>query len=94
MASQVALLTKEIFGGEDSLRGLRCLSQFVNQPLFSRRWIIQEACLSQQATVHCGCYSIPLPSLVLTAIRFQTLDMSDYPIKVIANLRKPTTKLC
>jgi hypothetical protein len=93
MAPQMANLMRKVFGGGDFLRALHYLSEFANRPWFSRRWIIQEACLAQQATVHCGSYSIPLQSLVLAATRFQTLDMSDYPIKVMANLRRQTTKL-
>lgn len=93
MASQMAKLMKKVFGGGDGIRAVRYFSDFANRPWFSRRWIIQEACLAQQATVYCGSYSIPLPSLVLAATRFQTLDMSDYPIKVMANLRRPMTKL-
>lgn len=93
MSSQMAKLMKEVFGGNDSLYGLRCLSDFSDRSWFSRRWIIQEACLSQHAIIHWGSYSIPLPSLVLAATRIQTLDMSSYPIKVMANLRRPTTKL-
>ena len=93
MASHIAILMRKVFGGGDGLRALECLCQFSDRPLFSRRWIIQEACLAQKATVHCGSHSIPLPLLVLAAIRFQTLDMSSYPIKVMANLRRPITKL-
>ncbi|KAF2971086.1 hypothetical protein GQX73_g2426 [Xylaria multiplex] len=93
MAQRVANLMREIFGGPDGQRALVALVNFSERPWFSRRWIIQEACLARKATVHCGTYSIPLPSLVLTATRFQTLDMSSYPIKVMANLYTPETKL-
>ncbi|KAL5346055.1 hypothetical protein ACLOAV_009086 [Pseudogymnoascus australis] len=91
MSSQMAKLIVNVFG--NSYQGLQCLDDFSNIPWFSRRWIIQEACLAQHAIIHCGSYSIPLPLLVLAATRFQTLDMSSYPIKVMANLRRPTTKL-
>ncbi|XXH04001.1 hypothetical protein Hte_010410 [Hypoxylon texense] len=91
MSKQMANLMKTLFG--DGLRAVGVFNDFSNQPWFSRRWIIQEACLARQATVYCGSHSIPLPSLVLAAVRFQTLDMSSYPIKVMANLRSPTTKL-
>ncbi|TGO06908.1 hypothetical protein BTUL_0401g00010 [Botrytis tulipae] len=92
MASQVAKLMKKVFGGSDGLRGLLGFIDFADRPWFSRRWIIQEACLAQYATIHCGSYSISVSSLVLAATRFQTLDMSSYPIKVMANLRRPVTK--
>jgi len=93
LGRQIAKLMKKIFGGGDGMRALHYFLEFSKRPWFSRRWIIQEACLAQQAIVYCGSYSIPLSSLVLAAIRFQTLDMSDYPIKVMANLRRPSTKL-
>jgi hypothetical protein len=93
MAHQMAKLMKKVFGGGDGLRWLRYFSDFADRSWFSRRWIIQEACLAQYAIIHCGIYSIPLPSLVLAATRFQTLDLSSYPIKVMANLRRPMTKL-
>ena len=35
------------------------IERFLQQPWFSRRWILQEAGLAQQATVHCGTCSIP-----------------------------------
>ncbi|KAI0542929.1 HET-domain-containing protein [Xylaria digitata] len=92
MSGLVANLMKKIFGGPDSLRALAAMVNFSERPWFSRRWIIQEACLARKATVHCGTYSTPLPLLVLAATRFQTLDMSSYPIKVMANLCTPTTK--
>ncbi|KAI4861535.1 HET-domain-containing protein [Hypoxylon rubiginosum] len=91
MSKQMAALMKTLFG--EGLHALRVFDDFSNRPWFSRRWIIQEACLARQATVYCGSHSVPLSSLVLAAVRFQTLDMSSYPIKVMANLRNPTTKL-
>jgi len=93
MARQVAILMKNISGGPDNLHGFVHFFNFSNRPWFSRRWVIQETCLARKATVHCGSYSIPLPSLVLAAIRVQTLDISSYQIKVMANLHKPATKL-
>lgn len=93
LSSQMAKLVQKVFGGRDGLHGLRCFSDFSDKSWFSRRWIIQEACLAQHAIIHCGSYSIPLPTLVSAASRFQTLDMSSYPIKVMAHLRRPTTKL-
>ncbi|GAW23883.1 hypothetical protein ANO14919_134600 [Xylariales sp. No.14919] len=89
MAFLVANVMRKL-GGIDVLRGLMDLSE---RPWFSRRWIIQEACLARGAIAHCGSHSIPLPSLVMAAKRFQTLDMSSYPIKVMANLRRPMNKL-
>ncbi|KAI2466535.1 HET-domain-containing protein [Annulohypoxylon bovei var. microspora] len=90
MASRVAPFLRKHPGNAAS--GLRCFVEFFDRPWFSRRWIIQEAYLARQAIAHCGSHSIPLSSLALTATRFQTLDMSSYPIKVMANLRRPTTK--
>jgi Heterokaryon incompatibility protein (HET) len=46
MASDVAILMKKIFVGGDGLRAIKCLIHFSHRPWFSRRWIIQEACLA------------------------------------------------
>ncbi|KAI0444708.1 HET-domain-containing protein [Xylaria telfairii] len=87
---EMANLMGKILGGLD---GLRAFGDFADRPWFSRRWVIQEACLARKATVHCGTHSTPLPSIVLAATRFQTLDISDYPIRVMTYLRTPTTEL-
>ena len=89
MAGRVAFLMGKSLG----LNGLGCVLDFFRQRWFSRRWVIQEACLARQATVHCGSNSIPLPNLVLFAQRFQALDMSDYNIKMTAKLCRPTRSL-
>ncbi|KAI0179350.1 HET-domain-containing protein [Hypoxylon sp. FL1284] len=91
MAGQMGDLMKSLYG--DGIRALQCYDELCKRPWFSRRWIIQEACLARQATVHCGSHSIPLPSVVQAAIRFQTTDMSYYPVKVMANLRSPTAEV-
>ncbi|RWA14895.1 hypothetical protein EKO27_g145 [Xylaria grammica] len=90
MARLVVDVMIKIFG---SSRGFCELMDFSERPWFSRRWIIQEACLAQRATVHCGGYSIPLPLLAIAAKRIQTLDISSYQIKVMANLGRPMAKL-
>ncbi len=73
--------------------GLHAITDFFQRSWFSRRWVIQEACLACQATVHCGNYSIPLPVLASAARQFQNLDMSDYSIRMAANLRRPSASL-
>ncbi|KAK6951734.1 hypothetical protein Daesc_006257 [Daldinia eschscholtzii] len=87
MASHIVTITQAFNGGV--VRALGSFFEFADRPWFSRRWIIQEACLAQQAIVHCGPCSIPLETIVLAARRFQTLDMSSYPVKVMTNLHKP-----
>ncbi|KAI1390721.1 HET-domain-containing protein [Hypoxylon trugodes] len=93
MASNIVALMNTVFGNAGVMLALESFGDFSERPWFSRRWIIQEACLARRAIVHCGGYSVPLSSLVLAAERYQTLDMSSYPIKVMANLRKPTENL-
>ncbi|KAK5992299.1 Heterokaryon incompatibility 6-like protein [Cladobotryum mycophilum] len=63
-----------------------------NRPWFSRRWVIQEACLARQATVHCGTYSIPLPLLCNAAKRIQSLDISWYAVKMMTMIGGLATK--
>jgi hypothetical protein len=46
MASQMAKLMNKGFGGGDGMRALHCFSGFSSRPWFSRRWVIQEACLA------------------------------------------------
>ncbi|KAI6090564.1 HET-domain-containing protein [Hypoxylon rubiginosum] len=89
MSSQLETLMKTVFGGRRN--AVKCISDFSKRPWFSRRWIIQEACLARQATVHCGSHSIPLQKLASAAGRFQTLNISSYPIKVMMKLYRPTT---
>ncbi|KAK2669006.1 Heterokaryon incompatibility [Fusarium oxysporum f. sp. vasinfectum] len=69
------------------------LAEFFNRSWFSRRWVIQEACLAREAVVHCGRYSSPLPLLSLAATRIQNTDIASYPIKMMANLQRPVMEL-
>ncbi|KAK3942825.1 heterokaryon incompatibility protein-domain-containing protein [Diplogelasinospora grovesii] len=92
MARRVACCLRYTYDGYVGA-GLCSFLDFFDRAWFSRRWIIQEACLARHATVHCGKYSIPLPLLVSAATRFQALDISHYPIAVAANLRRPATNL-
>lgn len=78
MASRIAFLMRTILHDNYNGSGLRAIQSFFDLPRFSRRWIIQEACLANRATVHCGEYPIPLPVVNLAAARFQSLDMSSY----------------
>lgn len=88
MAELIVGLMREILGSNHFVY----ISDFSERAWFSRRWIIQEACLARQAVVHCGSCSIPLPWLALAATRLQALDISWYEMKVMANLRRLTTK--
>ena len=92
MATHLARLMRSNFGGGDGLTALKSILEFSERAWLSRRWVIQEACLARQAVVHCGKYSIPLPLLALAAKRLQSLDMSSYPIKMMANLGRLTSK--
>ncbi|KAK2005688.1 HET-domain-containing protein, partial [Colletotrichum eremochloae] len=91
MAERVASLLRKLCG-HDNVAGLGALHKFFLRPWFSRRWVIQEACLAREAVVHCGGHSILLHSVALAAKRFQSLDLASYPINMAANLLNPTTK--
>ncbi|KLU90417.1 hypothetical protein MAPG_10271 [Magnaporthiopsis poae ATCC 64411] len=91
MARRIVFFMTKYFHGPGP--GLHVIIDFFQRPWFSRRWIIQEACLARQATVHCGNCSIPLPVLALAARQFQNLDLSDYPIRMAANLGRPSAGL-
>lgn len=85
MAKRIFFLMKKLLRHEPA-KAMGDILDFFRQPWFSRRWIIQEACLASCAVVHCGNQSISLPLLNLAATRLQRLDLSDYAIKVAANL--------
>lgn len=91
MAGQIVNHMRQFLHHDNGV-SLGIISDFFNRPWFSRRWIIQEACLSRQAMVHCGSHTIPLKTLSVAAKRFQRLDMSDYAIKMTANLDGMTTQ--
>ncbi|KAL8339663.1 hypothetical protein RB601_005992 [Gaeumannomyces tritici] len=63
---------------------------FFCRPWFSRRWVIQEACLARQATFHCGTHSIPLQVITLAAKRLQSLNRTNYSVRTAARLRRPS----
>lgn len=44
----------------------RCLADFFNRPWFTRRWIIQEAVFSHDATFHCRFHSLGLSRVMAT----------------------------
>ncbi|KAJ4022814.1 hypothetical protein NW761_014962 [Fusarium oxysporum] len=69
------------------------VAEFFNLSWFSRRWVIQEACLAREAIFHCGRYPSSLPLLSLAATRIQNKDIASYPIKMMANLRRPLIEL-
>ena len=93
MAGRITFLMKKYFR-YGSWEAMKAINEFFQRPWFSRRWIIQEACLARHATVHGGSRrSLPLSLLSLAATRFQRMDMSDYAIKVAANLGCQTTGL-
>jgi hypothetical protein len=91
MAARLVFFMKKYFHGPEP--GLGAIIDFFQRPWFSRRWVIQEACLARQATVHCDNCSIPLPVLALAARQFLNLDLSDYPTRMVANLRRPSASL-
>lgn len=91
MARRIASLMKEFIHPHCG-EAMGAINAFFQLPWFSRRWIIQEACLNSNTTVHCGGQSIGLQLLKVAATRFQYLDLSDYNIKVAANLGPSTTK--
>lgn len=82
------LMRKNIHPNTGEAMGI--ITKFLEQPWFSRRWVIQEACLARRAIVHCGEHLIPLPVLSIAAKRFQRLDMSDYAIRMMADLAGTT----
>nr|POE65248.1 heterokaryon incompatibility protein 6, or allele [Quercus suber] len=85
MAGRIAFLMGKYLH-EDGIEGIRSLLAFFDQPWFSRRWIIQEACLAKRGVVHCGRQSIDLHLLGQAMVRFQRMDISNYAFKVAANL--------
>jgi hypothetical protein len=93
MAARMAFLMRKVLHDNYDGSGVGAIVNFFDRPWFSRRWVIQEACLANRATVHCGKYSIPLPVVTLAATRFQSLDISSYTIKMAANLGRLTAKL-
>jgi hypothetical protein len=69
------------------------LVEFFNRPWFSRRWVIQEACLAREAIIHCGSHSLSLSLLSVAATRIQKTTLASYPIKMMSNLWRPVAKL-
>ncbi|OBR09765.1 HET domain-containing protein [Colletotrichum higginsianum IMI 349063] len=92
MAGRVVFHLNEIFDRDDALIGLRFLHDFFLRSWLTRRWVVQEAILAREATVHCGRHSIPLLSISWAATRFLSLEVASYPINMATNLREPNTK--
>jgi hypothetical protein len=93
MAARIAFLMRKVLNDNYDGIGLTALLKFFDRPWFSRRWVIQEACQVNRATIYCGKYSIPLVVITSAARRFQSLDMPSYPIKMAANLGRSTLNL-
>ncbi len=92
LAGRIAFLMRKIIH-QDTSKALIALLDFFQQPWFCRRWVIQEASLARRGAVHCGKQSIGLQSFKQAATCFQRMDISDYAIKVAANLGRQTTGL-
>ncbi|KAL6887112.1 heterokaryon incompatibility domain-containing protein [Trichoderma evansii] len=93
MAERFGSMSRRILrDGVNKYANIVYLTEFFDQPWFSRRWVIQEAYLARQATVFCGNYSIPLSELHKVARRIQTLDLSWYQVAVMANLDRSADK--
>ena len=92
LAGRIVFLMRKIVHHE-TYEALSAVLDFFEQPWFSRRWVIQEACLARHGAVHCGRQSINLPSLKQAAVCFQRMDISNYAIKVAANLGSQTSRL-
>ena len=74
--------------------GFRDVVSFFEASWFTRRWVIQEACLARHALVHCGKdNSIRLTVLRQAAVKFLHLDVSSYEINMTTYLHMPTAKL-
>jgi len=55
MMNCVLTLLQTLFG----TKSIALIQAFLCRPWFSRRWILQEVMMAQQATVHCGNSSMP-----------------------------------
>ncbi|KAH8201492.1 hypothetical protein TruAng_004340 [Truncatella angustata] len=71
-----------------AVEALDSITKFFDRHWFSRRWVIQEAYVARQAIVHCGKYSIPMGLVASAANKFQSMDISSYPIRMAANLHR------
>ena len=91
MAERIYLIMKQFFG--DPGTALGAIYEFFQRPWFLRRWVIQEACQARTANMYCGSQSLPIDTMKLAAIRFQRLDIADYPIKMMASLGRQTSQL-
>ncbi|KAH7131235.1 heterokaryon incompatibility protein-domain-containing protein, partial [Dactylonectria macrodidyma] len=92
MAETIATLMRTNIR-DDGSSGINFVVAFFDRSWFKRRWVIQEAALARQATVHCGSSSILLPGLIAAAHRLQSLDLSWYSVKMVANLGRTEAKL-
>ncbi|KAK2755796.1 HET domain-containing protein [Colletotrichum kahawae] len=93
MARQTAAAMEKVLG-PDYIFHMRI---FLSRAWFTRRWIIQEACLARQAKIHCGKHSLGLSWFVSAAQRLQYVQsMVSYELRVTQNLvgeRKPILEL-
>ncbi|KAI3534094.1 HET domain-containing protein [Colletotrichum filicis] len=97
MAEATLNITKSQIGADHILQ----LKRFLSRPWFSRRWIIQEACLAKEAKVHCGTSSLGLPWFVAAARQLECVEelygfQYHYQILMMKSLseeRKPILQL-
>ncbi|EXF74697.1 HET domain-containing protein [Colletotrichum fioriniae PJ7] len=97
MADATLKITENQLGADHILH----LKRFLSRPWFSRRWIIQEACLAKEAKVHCGISSLGLPWFVAAARRLECVKelyafQYHYQILMMKSLseeRKPILQL-
>ncbi|KXH25092.1 HET domain-containing protein [Colletotrichum salicis] len=93
MARQTAAAMEKVLG-PDYIFHMRI---FLTRAWFTRRWIIQEACLARQPKVHCGKHSLGLSWFVSAAQRLQYVQsVVSYELRVTQNLvseRKPVLEL-
>lgn len=52
---------EEICRDRDAMYGWAALANFMRRPWFSRRWVVQELSLSNEARLHCGARSMAWP---------------------------------
>lgn len=93
MARQTAAAMEKVLG-PDYIFHMRT---FLTRAWFTRRWIIQEACLARQAKIRCGKHSLGLSWFVSAAQRLQYVQrVVSYELRVTQNLvseRKPILEL-
>jgi hypothetical protein len=72
------------------------VQEFLRQPWFYRRWILQEAALARHGTVHCGHHTLPW-SRFLSACHWMgssnIVNSDEYSIEVMTTLATKTRSL-